>query len=257
MEKLKFFVRFNERMCADPNEVAAMMRHRLKSIEYQQKLHDDGKLVYGFKEADDLSRGVLMYEVDGLYELDLLQKRDPLWPYCHVETQPVLGTEHMSREIEDFIGERILNDDEYAQLEWPARKIDPAAEYWLAWKIVPPFSPLMTEEAQHDVYRRTVISQRAHQSRQEFNDENPVGKSVGILVYEGTMEDMLKHVTHCDVYRDSEIEFTSLATFAAARAATATWLRNKGWPVDEWEAATLPLEAVRISSERAAPVIAA
>lgn len=231
MEKMKFYVVFRERACVDPNESAAMMRHRLRSLDYQQQLLDQGHLVYAFRSSEDPSRGVMMFQVERMDQLDVFLKNDPLWPYCVVDTTPVLGTEHMTREIESYLGERILSEADYAALSWEPRPIQPDGEYWLAWKIVPPFSPLMSEEAQNDVYRRTAVSQRAHQSPYEFNDENPVGKSVGILVFEGPYDEMLEHVTHCDVYRDSEIEFTSLDTLPRAKRKTIETLRRRGWDV--------------------------
>jgi len=220
-----------ERDCVDPNERAAMMQIRLKSIAYQSGLISKGEILYAFK-IGDLSRTVAMYESGSLEDLDRALKNDPLWPYAWVDTMPVLGTEQMTREIESYLGERILTDADYSALHWDIRPIRKEGEYWLAWKIVPPFSPLMSEQAQNDVYRRTAISQRAHQSPKELNDENPVGKSVGILLFEGTFAELKHHVTHCDVYRDSDIEFTPLEPLARAWEATVTALRDKGWEVD-------------------------
>ena len=233
MQRMRFFVEFRERNCQDPNELAAMMRFRLQSINYQLDLLAKNSLLYAFKTEEDLSRGVMMFEADSLEDLDSLIKRDPLWAYSHVTTTPVLGTIEMSQEIERYLGETILSSEDYANLHWEMRPVQRDREYWLAWKYVPPFSPLMSEHAQNDVYRRTVISQRAHQSPYELNDENPVGKSVGILVFEGSMDQLLEHVTHCDVYRDSQIDFTKLVPLVVAWDATVSQLRAKGWQVDD------------------------
>jgi hypothetical protein len=247
-KKMRFFVQYRERECVDPNERAAMMRHRLKSIGYQAELLRNGAALYAFKE-EDLSRTVLMFEIDALTTLDRLLKNDPLWPYSHVDTIPVLGTEEMTREIEQYLGEKILDDADYKALHWDMRPVHRDGEYWLAWKEVPPFNPLMSEEAQNDVYRRTAVSQRAHQSPAELNDENPIGKSVGILLYEGSMDSLLEHVTHCDVYRDSDIRFTRLEPLQRAWDTTVAQLRAKGWTVEEPAPAIWDLgPAVRVAT---------
>lgn len=208
---MRFFVRMKERSTVDPQEFAAMLSHRLHSISYQQRLVDGGALAYSFRsESGDTS--VELFEVGTLEELDVLIKSDPHFSYSDNEVVPVVGTVDMVREASSFLGESILTESELDELRFPRKSINQDSMYWLAYKEVRAFSPLLSQEEQNDIARRTVVSQRAHHSPLEFADDNPVGKAVGILVAEGTLEEVRAHVSNCEVYPDTEVTFTRLLT---------------------------------------------
>jgi muconolactone delta-isomerase len=228
-EAVRFFVRQSERPTRDPQERAAMLAHRLESIAYQQDLLDRGVLAYAFR-ANGGADTVALFETGTLEELDCLIKRDPGYPYSTTEVVPVVSTLAMVREASEYLGEEILSEDELHDLDHlnAPRTLNRATTYWLAWKEVMPFSPLLSQEAQDDVHRRTVTSQRAHHSPIEFADDNPVGKSVGVLVAEGSLEGVKAHVAGCEVYPDTVITFTELLHLADAREMAAQALAGAG-----------------------------
>jgi hypothetical protein len=206
---MRFFTRMVERETHDAQEKAAMLYHRLDSIRYQLPLYQSGALAYAFRVVSG-NAAVLMYDVATLQLLDLHLKRDPGWPYAHTEVVPVVSTEDLVREAQDYLGEHLFTDEELPSLCFERRRIDSKAMYWLAYKEVRPFSPLLTEESQNDVHRRTILAQRAHFESLEFADDNPVGKAVGILVAESELEAVKAHVESCDVFPDTTVQYTEL-----------------------------------------------
>jgi muconolactone delta-isomerase len=217
---MRFFVTMTERKPADAQERAAMCRHRISSIKYQQVLlRPDGPLAYGFR-AEDGTVAILMYEVTSLEELDCLLKRDPGWAYCSTDVTPVVSTSALVQEAQDYLGEQILSKDEMEHLNPERRLIDPLCEYWLAYKEVMPFSPLLSQAEQDDVHRRTVYSQRAHLEAVEFADDNPVGRAVGILIAEGDLDGVKRHIEKCEVFPDTVVCYKSLVPLPGAVDAT-------------------------------------
>jgi muconolactone delta-isomerase len=193
----------------------------MRSIEYQNDLLNRGVLRYAFRAKDGF-KAVLMFELNTLEELDALVKRDPGWPYSHARVVPVVTTESLVREAQEYLGETILSDNEVQALDIPRQKIEQNSQYWLAWKEVKPFSPLLPDVDQNDVYRRTLIAQKSHGDPVEFSDENPVGLSVGILIAHGDLEATRRHIETCDVFPDTIVEYTELLplqmAWEAARA---------------------------------------
>jgi muconolactone delta-isomerase len=216
---MKFFVQMTERQTFDSQELAAMLRHRLDSITYQQKLLDKGDLAYAFRTKQG-NQSVLMYEINSLEYLDLLIKRDPHFPYSEIEVVPVVSTETLVREAQEYLNEQIFSDNELPKLNFPRKPINSEATYWLAYKKVKPFSPLLSEEEQNDVHRRTILAQQGHFDDLEFADDNPVGKPVGILVAECSLEKVQAHVETCDVYPDTVVIYNELLPLKRAWNAT-------------------------------------
>jgi hypothetical protein len=207
---MRFFVRMTERNVNDPQELAAMLLHRLASINYQYSLmREEGPLAYAFRNRAG-TLAVLMYETDTLEKLDFFLKRDPGWQYAETDVMPVVSTEALVREAQDYLGETIIGESELGEFRYERRKPDSKQEYWLAYKQVKPFSPLLSLDAQNDVHRRTVIAQKAHLESLEFADDNPVGKAVGILVAEAAFDDVKQHVESCEVYPDTQVIYTEL-----------------------------------------------
>lgn len=211
----RFFVAMRERSPADPQEGAAMLQLRLDAIRYRSDLLASGSLVYAFFAKNGLA--ICMYKSDSHERLDYLLKRDPQFGYCDTQVIPVINTLALVDEAEDYLNERILTDSERANLVQHEKPIDDAMSYWLAWKEVKPFSPLLPLAVQDDIHRRTLTSQRAHTEEFEFSDDNPVGRPIGILVAEGPLDRLQAHVERCDVFPDTVVEYTQLLTCSQMR----------------------------------------
>jgi hypothetical protein len=173
-----------------------------------------------------------MYEVETLETLDLLLKRDPGWAYATTEVTPVVSTVALVTEAQDYLGESILTQDEVDGLAPERRRINPVGTYWLAYKEVRAFNPLLSIEEQDDVHRRTVTSQRAHLDAVEFADDNPVGKAVGILVAEGELADVRRHVETCEVFPDTVVSYKELLPLERAFEFTKGQLERLRRPTD-------------------------
>lgn len=229
----RFFVRMKERPCFDAQERAAIHRHRLAAVQYHASMLEEGHARYAFFAGEGLNEAILMYEIESHDRLDWLIKRDPLFPYTTVTVIPTITTEALVREAQDYLGEEIFSKAELPKLTFAHKKIDPNAEYWLAWKEVLPFSPLCPVAEQDDVHRRTVIAQKGHFEDLEFSDENPVGRPVGILVAQGSVEDMRRHVESCEVFPDTVVQYTRLYTHRQTVSKTIEELRRLRRPIPE------------------------
>ncbi len=232
---MRLFTKMVERLNLDAQERRHMIRHRLDSIEYKTKLLQEGIAAYAFHSVD-LATSFTMFDVGELELADLKIKRDPLFGHCHNTIVPCVSTEALVREAQDYLGEEIFSSDSLEGLNFPKKPIREDKEYWLAWKIVPPFSPLLTLEEQNDVHRRTVLAQEGHFDDMEFADDNPVGMPVGILISEASLESTQKHIEDCDVFPDTVVEYTRLLTLAQS-----------------WELSMKELEELRTPMERTSP----
>jgi hypothetical protein len=219
-----------ERTLNDAQELSAMLVHRLDSIRYQLELLSvDGPLAYAFRTKEG-NMAVLMYETDTPEKADLYLKRDPGWPFAETEVLPVVSTTALIREAQEFLGETIIEESELASFHYERRGIDPLKEYWLAYKEVKPFSPLLSVEAQNDVHRRTIIAQKAHLESFEFADDNPVGKAVGILVAEAAFDRVRRHVESCEVFPDTVVTYMELLPLKRAWEKTVAEIQKLGRP---------------------------
>lgn len=209
---MRFFVRVVERSTQDPQEEAAMLGHRLDSIHYLKDLLTGPSCEYIFKSEDGRT-SLLLLQPASLEELDRLIKADPLFPYATVDVVPVVPTSAMVREIQAYLGEEILTEQELAALEPQRVAIDPEGMFVLLAKTQPAFSPLLSLEEQRDIYRRTVIAQRRHTSPIEVSDYNPVGKAEGLLIAKCTsVEAVWQHVRSAEIYPDTHVEMHPLRT---------------------------------------------
>jgi hypothetical protein len=227
---MRFFTVMTERPQPDAQERAAMLGHRLRSLNYQQGLLVSGELAYAFRTVGGES-AILMYEVQSLENLDRTVKRDPGWPYAETTVTPVVSTESLVREAQEYLGEDHFTEEELPLLVFPRREIDARATYWLAYKEVKPFSPLLSDDDQNDIHRRTIFAQKAHLEPIEFADDNPVGKAVGILVAAGALADVRRHVEGCDVFPDTVVEYKELVPLERAWEATVAALKDLRRPV--------------------------
>jgi hypothetical protein len=224
---MRFFTRITERECRDTQELAAMLRHRLNGIAYKAQLLREGDLAYAFF-TQPANEAILMYEVDSVDRLDLLIKRDPQFAYAHVETMPTIQTEALLREAQDYLGENIIPEEELPEYNHARKQIEDDATYYLAWKEVPPFSPLLSIEEQNDVHRRTIQAQMIHFQEIEFADDNPAGRPVGILIAQAGLDEVRRHVETCEVYPDTIVRYTHLLTLPVAWRETVKSLTTLG-----------------------------
>ncbi len=210
---MRFYAKFSERPSANKTEEHAMLRLRLKSLEYQQQLIDEKSLVYSFRARRDINTGHSMYEVVSLEELDLLIKRDPLWPFTEYQISPVTATAAMVREAQAYLGEEILSRDEILALESQSPSIDPEGNYTLKAKAAGGISVLASDEVHRDLLRRTLESQRAHLNTSiEVTDENPVGIPNGILIAKGEKQEVDDHLESTAIYPDTNVDDIPLLT---------------------------------------------
>jgi hypothetical protein len=226
---MKFFTRIEERLPHDAQEHAALLKHRLSAIQYYLEALKSEIADYAFF-LEGGHQAIVMYSVDSLERLDWIIKRDPHFAYAAMSTIPVVSTEALVREAQDYLGEAIISESDLLKLTFPKKPINENAEYWFAWKEVPPFSPLLPVADQDDVHRRTVLSQEAHLDSTEFADHNPVGKAVGILIAEGNLASVTSHVESCAVFPDTVVTYSRLLTLEKARAFTLSELSRLGRP---------------------------
>lgn len=231
MSKNCFLVRVEERRCADAQEEAAMLRIRAKAIDYREHLLQRGDLAYAF-QFRDIAVGLMLIQASTNNELDAMLKADPLFPYCHVTVTPVIDTEWLITEAQDYLKEEIITKERAAQLVHPLQCPRDDRNYLYVTKEVLPFSPLLPRSAQDEIFRKTVCSQDAHENRElEFADHNPVGRQIGILIGCGTEEDVMAHVRHCEVFPDSVVTCEPLLTLRYAYRQCAARLQYLRRPV--------------------------
>lgn len=224
---MRLFIEMIERETVDPQEKVAMLKHRLASCKYQLDLIKEGKLIYSFKSKEG-NKTFMGVEVSSFEELDYLIKADPLFPYSYVNSLPVIPLKHLVEEIHNYIGEVIMSDEEVEKLEHPPTlKKQPGESYFFAKKVVKPFSPLLSEEEQKDIARRTVLAQAYHWTELEVYDENPVGQPVGLLIAKAkTAEEVISHVSECEVYPDTEMDVIPLDELEECIKATENQLQK-------------------------------
>jgi len=176
--------------------------------------------------------GLMLVRTDLNTELDALIKNDPLFPYCQVSVTPVIDTEWLIREAQAYLKEEIIPVERAAELVHPLTPASEDRNYFLVTKEVRPFSPLLPESIQDEIFRKTVRSQNAHENHDlEFADHNPVGQQIGILIGCGTEDEVMHHVRHCEIYPDTVVTCEPLLTLGHAYRQCAARLRYLRKPV--------------------------
>jgi muconolactone delta-isomerase len=209
-------VNIAERECDDAQEQAAMLRFRALAIDYRWELEQEGKIEFAFYFRDK-SSGLFVIDVESNEQIDFIIKRDPLFPYAHITVTPLIDTAWLINEAQDFLGEQMVTPERAKELVHPRRAVDPTRSYVFVHKEVRPFSPLLSEEEQDEIFRRTVRSQDAHENLDlEFADFNPVGQQIGLLIGCGTEEDVMNHVRNCEVFPDTVVTCEHLLVPALA-----------------------------------------
>ncbi|MBK3734256.1 hypothetical protein GAY29_14285 [Azospirillum brasilense] len=216
---MRFFVTVTENVTSSPTERAAMIQHRMKSLDYQQGLLNAGSLGYAFRSVD-CQTGYLLYKADTLEQVDEIIKADPQWVFCSVEVMPVTTTTAMVKEMYRSFGPQLLgaplSDSDLQKFEADEEAIDPDGNYSMAAKALAAVSPLASQDVQNDLWVRTLQSQKMHFNPIEFCDHNPVGKPWGILVGKCDVPAIQTHVASTPIYPDTVVTYTELLTLKKA-----------------------------------------
>ncbi len=216
---MRFLVTGEERKWHDPQEEIAMLRHRMRSLEYWSLWREMSGVNYYFRSQD--GRQIFMlYEGDSAQELDRILKADPLLPYLQYSVNPVISTRDLIEEAQGYLGEKYFSEIELKRMEARAVEVDDTASYILVHKWQPPFSPLLGEDIQLDILRRTITSQRAHETEIEISDVNPVGSSIGVHVSKVShISEARAPVEKTEIFPDTKVKYIKLSTIPQARAA--------------------------------------
>jgi hypothetical protein len=225
---MKFYIRSEERPFRDVQEEAAMLQHRLNSIAYWESKLDLDDIEYVFK-SEDCATSFLLVQNLNAKSLDWLIKRDPLFPFSQSTSTPVISTRDLIEEIEDYIGEEFFSEDELARFEPKPLKIEPEATYFMVYKHQPAFSPLLSEEVQTEIYRRTAHGQKGHESSIEISDVNPVGSTIGIHIAKTEqLDDARRPVINTMIFPDTNVEFSRVLTLFQSKRKTILRMQELG-----------------------------
>jgi muconolactone delta-isomerase len=209
---LRFHVSAAEFETRTKEEADAIIKHRVKSIEYFKNLQEKGVTEFVFK-SECMKETYLVINANSLEEADVLLKRDPLFPYSRLIVTPVTTTAEMVEEAQDYLGEEILTSFEIAHLVPPPVKIDDRKTYIQATKALAAFNPLVSEEEYKEILRKTLRSQRLHADEKEIADYNPVGVPDGYLYLQiSSVEEAREHVAKAEIYPYTVVNFRKLLT---------------------------------------------
>ncbi|MGD9560929.1 MAG: hypothetical protein AB7F88_00120 [Pyrinomonadaceae bacterium] len=213
-----YYAKYIERTANDPQEERAMAVIREASLNWLSEVQADPRIQYVFRGQDNRSTHYFLQAHSHAQLHDLLD-RDPLSMHCRIEFEPLLTTLEMAEALEDYLDDRVLSPEDRHQLEFPKKEISADETYFLAIKIVAPFSPLLSQAVQDTIHFNTLISQTAHTDDREIADYNPVAKPIGILIMKaGSEAEVLEHVQGCQVYIDTTVEIQRLLTVSQAIA---------------------------------------
>jgi len=204
---------------------------RSRSIKYLDEVLHTGRLLYAFRSVSNFETHLFL-DATSARDMHELLDGDPLISHCSLVIEPLLTGTEMAGALQDYLREEILRAEDWVGLEFTRTPLDPDGTYFLARKVVRPFSPLLSIEDQNRIHRNTLISQRAHTDSREVADFNPVGKAVGILIMRAESEEEVRsHVSGCEVYVDSAVTIDRVLTLKQAQesnmALLATLMRGE------------------------------
>lgn len=214
-----YYVRLSERVCRDPQEMRAMAVIRDLSIDWLQTQEKDNKFEYVFRNFDNTETYIFL-NFESHNELNELLDQDPLISYSTLQIEPLVTTLEMVKTLKNYleVNEDFFSPEDIEELKFHRRTIEPESTYFMARKVVAPFSPLLGQEIQDKIHLNTLRSQKAHADSREIADYNPVGKPVGILVMQATtLKEVEEHVMGCEVFVDTTVEYTQLLTLNQAK----------------------------------------
>lgn len=214
---MHYYAKFVERPCADAQEIRQMALIRRASISWLTDQLNRGAFKYVFRDEAGTTTHIFVDAPNHQALHDLLDP-DPLISYCYVDIEPLLLPTESAKSLEVYLNTQVLSAEDWDELQFENRPaVDDDGEYYLARKTIKPFSPLLTQQDQNRIHLNTLNSQTAHADEREIVDYNPVGKPVGILIMKAASKDeVLEHVTDCDVFIDSLVEITRLHTLKQA-----------------------------------------
>lgn len=213
-----YYVRLSERECRDPQEMRAMATIRERSIEWLQTQEMNDKFEYVFRDVDNTQTHIFLNS-ESHNDLNELLDQDPLISYSTVEIEPLVTTLEMVKTLKSYleVNEDFFSAGDLEELQFHRQAIDSNSTYYMARKVVCPFSPLLKQEIQDKIHLNTLRSQKAHADSREIADYNPVGKPVGILVMQATsLKEIEDHVKSCEVFVDTIVDYTQLLTLNQA-----------------------------------------
>ncbi|MEO8649846.1 MAG: hypothetical protein ABI539_11835 [Acidobacteriota bacterium] len=211
-----YYAKYIERSANDPQENRAMAVIREASLNWLSEVKGDPRIQYVFRGQDNRSTHYFL-QADSHGQLHDLLDRDPLSMHCRIEFDPLLTTLEMADALEVYLDDRVLSTEDRRQLDFPKKEIYDDETYFLAMKVVVPFSPLLRQTVQDTIHFNTLISQTAHTDDREIADFNPVAKPIGILIMKAESEaEVLAHVQSCQVYVDTTVEIQRLLTIPQA-----------------------------------------
>ncbi len=223
---MEVFVKMLENITTSVMEEAAMLQHRLRSLDYQKSLLKSGKLRYAFRD-ESCTTCYSMYIGETLEEIDAMIKKDPQWPFCKLEVTPVTSSRAMAEEIQSFLNVNILSELVMEKLDSPpVTDIDDDGVYTVAEKASSEMSALVSDSALQEMWIRTLQSQELHLNPIELVDHNPVGRSEGILIGRCDKDTLEAHVKNAAIYPDTTGKFTPLLTLKRAWQSTSVKLVN-------------------------------
>jgi muconolactone delta-isomerase len=216
-----YYARYIERASSDPQEARAMAVIRNASLNWLAGVKDDPRIQYVFRGEDNRSTHYFI-DADSHDSLHELLDHDPLSMHCQIEFDPLLTTLAMATLLETYLDTKVLTGDDRRELEFPKKEILPNETYFLAIKVVAPFSPLLNQATQDAIHYNTLISQTTHKDEREIADFNPVAKPVGILIMQAkSKQEVLEHVQDCQVFVDTTVRIERLLTVSQALAQNA------------------------------------
>lgn len=215
-KSMLYYAKYFEKTSGDPQEARAMAVIRDASLNWLTQVQTDPRIQYVFRGQDNRSTHYFL-NADSHESLHELLDQDPLSMHSQIEFDPLLTTLEMATALEAYLNSNVLSGEDRKELEFPKKEILPDGKYFLAIKVVAPFSALLSQAAQDTIHYNTLISQTAHKDDREIADFNPVAKPIGILIMRAKSEaEVLEHVENCQVFVDTTVHIQQLLTIRQA-----------------------------------------
>lgn len=232
LDTMRFFITATEPTPKDVIDTSSMLRHRIASLDYMQDLINSEVAAYSFRDST-LRSSFSLLRSDSLEALDEIIKADPSWVFVDTEVTPVTTTAGLVREMQKALDQDKLavlsadgvdfkfNDKEIKSFDKDGEEIDDSGAYTLAAKRLASVGPAVSEDAQTEIWYKTLASQRMHLNDDiEFSDHNPVGQPAGLLIGKGSVSDVEAHVAAAPIYPHTSVTYTELRTLRQAYTET-------------------------------------
>ena len=209
-----FYIKLTERACEDPQEARAFAAIREKSLLWLREMMQFPGTGFRYAFRNKLNNTAHYFvEVKNNHALHELIDPDPIISYCYIDIEPLLTAQEMVDSLQLYLKEQMITEEDHFELTFPVRQLSNDLTYFLARKVVMPFSPLLTVEEQNKIHYNTLLAQTAHLDEREIIDYNPACKPVGLLVMQAENEqEVLEHVKNCEVFVDTRVHIEELLT---------------------------------------------